>query len=179
MRKIWIGGMVLLVVSMLNIFAYADAPVVGLGKKVTLDYTLIVDNKEVETSTGKAPLNFIVGRHNIISGLESQLNGLRVNEEKIIKVAPKDAYGEMDPKEFKEIPKTSLPKGMDLKVGLFLEATAPDGSQFPAVISELKGDKVVLNFNHPLAGKELTFKVKVLKIEDVPAPADAPALQKK
>ena len=54
---------------------------------------------------------------------------------------------------------------------MVLQATAPDGSKFPAVISELNGDKVKLNFNHPLAGKDLTFKVKILKIENAPAPA--------
>ena len=56
--------------------------------------------------------------------------------------APKDAYGDVDPKAFKEFPMTSLPKGIDLKVGMVLQATAPDGSKFPAVISELKGDKL-------------------------------------
>jgi FKBP-type peptidyl-prolyl cis-trans isomerase SlpA len=58
---------------------------------------------------------------------------------------------------------------MTPQVGMVLQATAPDGSKFPAVISAIKGDKVELNFNHPLAGKDLTFKVKILKIENAPA----------
>ncbi len=165
MKKILAGGFVLVVVGMFNLCAYADGPVVGVGKKVTLDYTLTVDNKEVETSVGKTPLTYVAGNRNIIPGLESQLNGMRVNEEKVINVAAKDAYGDVDPKAFKEFPKTALPKGLEPKVGMVLAASAPDGSKFPAIISELKGDKVVLNFNHPLAGKALTFKVKILKIE--------------
>jgi len=169
MRKIFAGAMVFLLAGMLNIFAYADDPVVAQGKKITLDYTLSVDNKEVETSIGKTPLNYIAGGRQIIPGLEAQLNGMHVNEEKVVTIAPKDAYGEVDPKAFKEFPKSTMPKGMEPKVGMVLQATAPDGSKFPAVISEIKGDKVVLNFNHPLAGKSLTFKVKVLKIEDAPA----------
>ncbi len=169
MKKFLAGGLVLLVMGMLNIRAYADDPVVGPGKKVTLDYTLTVDNKQVETSVGKTPLTYVVGNRNIIPGLESQINGMHVNEEKIVNVAAKDAYGEVDPKAFKEFPVTSLPKGMDPKVGMVLQATAPDGSKFPAVISEINGDKVELNFNHPLAGKALTFKVKILKIENAPA----------
>ena len=159
-------GLMLLAVAMFNIHAWADDTVVGHGKKVTLDYTLTVDNKEVETSVGKTPLSYTVGAKNIIPGLESQLNGMHMNEEKVVNVAAKEAYGEVDPKAFKEFPKTSLPKGLDPKVGMVLQATAPDGSKFPAVISELKGDNVVLNFNHPLAGKPLTFKVKILKIEN-------------
>jgi len=67
-----------------------------------------------------------------------------------------------------------LPKELTPKVGMVLQATAPDGSRFPAVITELKGDKVVLNFNHPLAGKSLTFKVKILNIENAPAMPAAP-----
>ena len=166
MKKFLAGGIVLLGVGMLNLCAYADDPVVGPGKKVTLDYTLIVDNKEVETSVGKTPLSYVVGNRNIIPGLEAQLNGMHMNEEKVVNIDAKDAYGAVDPKAFKEFPKTSLPKGMEPKVGMVLQATAPDGSKFPAVISELKGDNVVLNFNHPLAGKALTFKVKILKIEN-------------
>ena len=174
--------MILLAVVMFNLCAYADDPVVGVGKKVTLDYTLTVDNKEVETSVGKIPLTYVVGNRNIIPGLETQLNGMHMNEEKVINVAAKDAYGDVDPKAFKEFPKTSLPKGLAPKVGMVLQATAPDGSKFPTMISAINGDKVQLNFNHPLAGKELTFKVKILKIENAPAtpiPTAAPALQTK
>jgi len=94
---------------------------------------------------------------------------MRIKEEKVIKVAAKDAYGEVDPKAFKDFPKTSLPKTIEPKVGMVLQATAPDGSRFPAVISALKDDKVTLNFNHPLAGKDLTFKVRILNIENAPA----------
>lgn len=169
MKNFLMGGMLLLAVGMFNLGAYADDPVVGQGKKITLDYTLTVDNKQVETSVGKTPLVYVVGNRNIIPGLESQLNGMHINEEKVVSVPAKDAYGNVDPKAFKEFPKTALPKGMEPKVGMVLQATAPDGSKFPAVISEIKDDKVVLNFNHPLAGKDLSFKVKILKIEDAPA----------
>lgn len=169
MKNLFVGGFILLAVAIFNIQAWADAPVAGPGKKVTLEYTLTVDNKEVETTIGHAPLSYVVGARKIIPGLESQINGMRVNEEKVITVAPKDAYGDVDPKAYREFPITSLPKGMEPKVGMRLLATAPDGSKFPAEISEIKGDKVKINFNSPMAGKTLTFKVKVVKIENAPA----------
>jgi FKBP-type peptidyl-prolyl cis-trans isomerase 2 len=165
MKKILVVGLFLLAAGMCNL-SWADDPVVGAGKKVTVDYTLTVDNKQLETSVGKQPLSYTVGTHEIIPGLESQLNGMHVNEEKVVTVAPKDAYGEVDPKAFKEFPVSALPKEAPPKVGMVLQATAPDGSKFPAVISAVNGDKVTLNFNHPLAGKQLTFKVKILKIEN-------------
>lgn len=170
MKKILAVGIMLFMAGMFNLRAYADDPVVGAGKKVTLDYTLTVDNKEVETSVGKTPLSYIVGAKPpmIIPGLEAQLNGMHLNEEKVINVAAKDAYGDVDPKAFKEFPKASLPKGIEPKVGMVLQASAPDGSKFPAVIYQLKDTTVVLNFNHPLAGKDLTFKVKILNIENAP-----------
>jgi len=168
MKKLLAGGFVLLLVAMLNGGAFADSLVVGPGKKVTFDYTLTVDKAQVETSVGKEPLVYVVGAHSIIPGLEAQLNGLHMNDEKVVNVAAKDAYGEVDPKQFREYPKTALPQGMDFKKGMVLQAHAPDGSTLPVVISEVKGDKVVLNFNHPLAGKDLSFKVKILKIEDAP-----------
>jgi FKBP-type peptidyl-prolyl cis-trans isomerase 2 len=175
MKKFLAGSLLLAAIGMLNICAYADDPVIGIGKKVTLDYTLFVDNKQVETSVGKVPLTYIVGRRNIIPGLEVQLNGMRIKEEKVIKVAAKDAYGLVDPKAFKDFPKTALPKAVEPKVGLVLQATAPDGSRFPAVVSAIQGDKVTLNFNHPLAGKDLTFNVKILNIENAPAASAVPA----
>lgn len=165
MKRLLAVGVFLLGITSLNLNAWAD-DAVGPGKKVTLDYTLTVDNKQVETSVGKAPLSYSVGTHQIIPGLESQLNGMHVNDEKTVTVAAKDAYGEVDPKAFKEFPVNALPQGMEPKVGMVLQATAPDGTKFPAVVSDIKGDKVVLNFNHPLAGKDLTFKIKILKIEN-------------
>ena len=113
MKKFLAGSVVLLAVGMFNLSAYADDPVVGPGKKVTLDYTLTVDNQQVETSVGKTPISYVVGSRSIIPGLEAQLNGMHMNEEKVVNVAAKDAYGEVDPKAFKEFPKTSLPKGLD------------------------------------------------------------------
>ena len=91
MKKFLVGSFVLAVMGTLNLCAYADSPVIGAGKKVTLDYTLTVDNKQVETSVGRAPLTYVVGDRNIIPGLEAQLNGMRINEEKVINVAAKDA----------------------------------------------------------------------------------------
>jgi len=72
-----------------------------------------------------------------------------------------------------------MPKGAEPKVGMILQAQAPDGESFPATITEVKADTVVLNFNHPLAGKELKFKVKVLGIQQAPIPPAAAAPVKK
>jgi len=151
--------------------SYAEDMVVSVGKKIKLDYTLTVNKEQVETSVGKEPLEFVFGDHSVIPGMEKGIAGMKVGEEKTLTIGPKDAYGEVDPKAYKEFPKSSMPAGSVPKVGMVLEAQAPDGENFSATIFQIKGDKVVLDFNHPLAGKELTFKVKILNITNAPTPA--------
>ena len=141
---------------------------VTIGKAIKIDYTLTVNNEEVESSIGKKPLQFVVGDKAIIPGLERGIEGLKVGDERVIEVEPKDAYGEVDPKAVKEFPRNSMPTSPQPKVGMVLQAKAPNGESFPAVIKEINGNKVVLDFNHPLAGKKLIFKVKILDVANTP-----------
>jgi FKBP-type peptidyl-prolyl cis-trans isomerase SlyD len=144
--------------------AFADL-IVENGKRVSLDYVLLINSEQVETTQGKEPLVFLVGSKNIIPGLESQLMGMAVGQEKKIIVDAKDAYGEVDPKAYKEVPKTSMPPGTDLKPGLVVEVDDPQGGTFQGVVWEVKPDSVVVNFNHPLAGQTLEFDVRILDIQ--------------
>ena len=139
--------------------------VIENGKKVTFDYTLTVDGKVVDSSKAHGPFQYMHGEKNIIPGLSKQLEGLRVGDEKAIVVAPEDAYGPIDPSAFQDIPRSRLPKEIDLHVGTQLQASSPDGKVLLVTVSQLKGDQVELNFNHPLAGKELHFQVKVVNIQ--------------
>lgn len=165
---------VLVLAVPLKVFASDD--VVVDGKSIKLDYTLTVDNKQIESSVGKQPLEVVLGSKSIIPGLEKGLIGMHVGEEKIITVDPKDAYGDVNAKMLKDFPKTSMPKGLELKPGMVLQANAPDGNSFPATIKEVKGATVTLDFNHPLAGKQLQFKVKVLGVSVPSATAVVPAV---
>lgn len=160
---------VMLIVAGCVSSAYAQDQVVVAGKKIKMDYTLTVNNEQLESSVGKQPLEFVYGDQSIIPGLEKGIAGLKVGEEKVVTVEAKDAYGEVDPKALKEFPKDKMPNTVELKAGMVLEAQSPDGQNFPAVIHEIKGDKVVLDFNHPLAGKQLVFKIKILDISEASA----------
>ena len=142
-----------------------DAGVIENGRKVAFNYTLTVDGKIVDSSEGHAPFEYTHGEGTIIPGLSKQLKGLKVGDEKNIVVAPKEAYGEMDPRAFQEVPKSRLPENLDLHVGTQLRANGEGGRVFIVTVLELKGDTVILNFNHPLAGKELHFQVKILSIQ--------------
>lgn len=135
------------------------------GKKVTFDYTLKIDGEVVETSEGKKPLEYTHGEGSIIAGLTSRIAGLAVGEEKTVIVPAKEAYGEVDEEAYREVPKTQFPEGFEAQRGMVIELQAPDGGAVPAVIWDIKDETIVLNFNHPLAGKTLQFDVKIVDIK--------------
>ena len=143
--------------------------VVSKGKQVSLEYTLKVDDKNVlETNVGKEPMTYTHGQEEIVPGLEKALEGLAVGATKHVKVKPADAYGEIDTKAYHEVKKSQVPEKA-WKVGAELEAKGQDGQSLFPRVKEVKADTIVLDFNHPLAGKTLYFDVKVLKIEAAPA----------
>jgi FKBP-type peptidyl-prolyl cis-trans isomerase SlyD len=90
-----------------------------------------------------------------------------------VSVNPEEGYGPVDPAAFIEIPRTQLPADVTPEVGMVLRGINPDGQNFQARIGELKEESAVLNLNHPLAGKTLNFKVKILDLSPAPAPRDA------
>lgn len=143
---------------------FADL-IVEQGKRVSLDYVLFINSQEVESTKGKEPLSFVVGSKSVIPGLESQLMGMMLGQQKKIIIDAKDAYGSVDPNAFKEVPKTAMPQDTELKPGIVVEVDDPQGGSFPGVVWEVKADSVVLNFNHPLAGQTLEFDVKILDIQ--------------
>jgi FKBP-type peptidyl-prolyl cis-trans isomerase SlyD len=140
------------------------AMTVSNGKQVTLEYTLKLDDQlVVETNVGGEPLKVTQGSHQIISGVEKAIDGMAVGEEKKITVAPADGYGSIDPKAFQEVDKNMVPSD-SRKVGTSLEGKTSDGRTVFPRVSEVKNDTVVLDFNHPLAGKTLYLDVRVLDI---------------
>jgi FKBP-type peptidyl-prolyl cis-trans isomerase 2 len=138
------------------------------GNKVTLDYEGRFENGEIfDTSKHEEhshPLTFKVGEHQVIPGFEKAVLGMNLNDEKEFSILPEEAYGMPDEKLYQEIPRTALPQEPEPQIGMKLVMQTPQGN-IPVMISEVKTDSVVLNLNHPLAGKTLIFKIKVLKIE--------------
>lgn len=128
---------------------------------VSLEYTLTVDGEVVDSSEENGPIDFIQGQGNIIPGLEKELTGMKLGEAKKVNVLAVDAYGEYDPDAVEEIPLSDFPNDIPLEVGVELAVEDEDGEAVSAVIEEVGKDTVSLNFNHPLAGKDLVFDVKI------------------
>ena len=159
---------VMLLAGMLMVMAnvsLAAENAIADGKKVKFEYTLKVDGAVVESSKGQEPLEYEHGQNQIVPGLEKALTGMKVGQEKSVTIAPADAYGEINKEAFREFPKTSFPEDLKPEVGMVIELEGPEGQKVPAVIWEIKDENVVLNFNHPLAGKTLNFDVKIVSVE--------------
>jgi FKBP-type peptidyl-prolyl cis-trans isomerase SlyD len=139
---------------------------VGENTVVTLDYTLTVDGEVVDTSRGSMPIQFIQGQQQIIPGLEKELYGLSVGETKEVNIPPEHGYGQVDPENFAEVPKDQFPDEIPLQPGVELELTDDKGERMGARIDNIQDDIVRLDFNHPLAGKDLHFEVEVVDLRD-------------
>jgi len=137
--------------------------VIKNGRAVKMNYELSVDGEIVDSTDGREPFQYIHGKNQIIPALERQLEGLKVGDEREIILGPEDAYGVLDPEAYVEIPKSQLPQ-VDIQVGTRLGMIGPDGARLPATIVEIRFETVLLNLNHPLAGKELHFLIRILEI---------------
>ncbi len=131
------------------------------GQVVAMHYTLHVDGKVVDSSEGGEPLQFIQGMGHIIRGLENELYDMKIGESKNITVAAKDGYGETDKAAFMDVPREAFPTDVPLEEGTELELRDQSGHPMFARVDTVSEESVRLNMNHPLAGKELNFDVKI------------------
>jgi len=152
----------------------AGSPAIEDGATVQLEYTLSDDLGAVlDTNKGQAPLTYTQGSQQLMIALEKQLAGMHTGEAKKVVLKPEDAYGPVDPTALTEVPKESLPADA-LVAGTPLMARNAAGESRPVVVKEVKEKTVVIDLNHPLAGKTLVFDIKVLSIEPPKATSPAP-----
>lgn len=130
---------------------------------VSLDYTLRLNNDEIiDSSQGREPLEFIQGQGHIIPGLERELYGMEVGDERRVTVAPGEGYGERDENRIQIVTRDAFSPNTELEPGLGVQMQDPQSGQvIQGVISQINGDNVVIDFNHPLAGETLHFDVAI------------------
>jgi FKBP-type peptidyl-prolyl cis-trans isomerase SlyD len=129
---------------------------------VTMDYTLFIEDKEVDSSKESGPIQFIQGQGNIIPGLEKALYRMAIGDRKKVSVPASEGYGDYDDESVMEIPRSEFPTDIPLKSGVEIELENPEGEAFTAIIMEVNDSTVTLDFNHPLAGMDLVFDVEIL-----------------
>lgn len=132
---------------------------------VKVHYTgKLADGHVFDSSEGKEPLAFKLGEGRLIPGFEKGLIDMKVNEKKTINIAIEDAYGIPREDLLVEVQKTELPPDMTPEVGMGLVSRTPEGQEMNLLVVEVKEASVILDGNHPLAGKELIFDLEVVEI---------------
>jgi FKBP-type peptidyl-prolyl cis-trans isomerase SlyD len=143
---------------------------VANGSVVGIEYSLhLGDGRVVDASAPGEPLTYLHGEGQIVPGLEAALVGLDVGERKQVVVTPGDGYGEHDPRGVQEVPRGAFPPGFEPQPGMQLTAEGPNGEAVPFEVREVRPESVLIDLNHPLAGKTLHFDVTV---RDVRAATD-------
>jgi FKBP-type peptidyl-prolyl cis-trans isomerase 2 len=167
-RLFWVQLMAILFVGFLGVSqALADdQAAVKKGDVVSLHYTGTLEDGSVFDTSKKRnePLKFTAGSGQVIPGFDHAVVGMKKGEGKKFTLQPADAYGERKPDMTQTVPRKHLPKDQEPKPGMMLVMGTPSGQQVPAVITEVTADNVVLDMNHPLAGKALTFDIEIVEV---------------
>lgn len=137
------------------------------GSVVSMTYVLTNDDgEEIDRADKSEPFTYLHGHHQIVPGLEKELEGLKAGDKKKVLVNPDDGYGDIDPSLITVAKKTQFPKGAELQVGVQFMAEDPEGNNVVFTIVEIEGEDVTLDGNHPLAGETLNFDVEILSMRD-------------
>ncbi|HNB51639.1 MAG TPA: peptidylprolyl isomerase [Anaerolineales bacterium] len=133
---------------------------------VSLAYTLKVAGEILDEADREDPLLYLHGHKNIVPGLERALSGMKIGESKSVVIAPKDGYGDYNEDDVEVVPRSEFPDEIPLEEGVEILVEDDEGDEVSATIVEVTKDKVTLDFNHPLAGKELNFDVTIVALRE-------------
>jgi FKBP-type peptidyl-prolyl cis-trans isomerase SlyD len=139
---------------------------IGANKVVTLNYKLTDDQGNVLQTTNEEPFIYLSGNNQILPKLEEQIDTMLIGGKKNIELSSSDAYGDYDEKAVQQVKKEEFPEGSNLQEGMQYMAHTPDGQPIPFVIKEVKDEDITIDFNHPLAGKNLKFDVELVDVRD-------------
>ena len=123
------------------------------------------DGTVADSSRDGEPLRFVMGDGTLIEGLELVLYGLKQGDRQCLSIEPRDAFGFPDEDNIHTMARSEFPNDMQLEAGQIIGFTTPSGEEVPGAIQEIKGDEVVVDFNHPLAGHEVIFDVEILEVK--------------
>ena len=132
------------------------------GSKVKVYYTCkMKDGTVVESNIGKAPLEFVVGKGKMIKGFDTALVGMDLGQTKTVVFKPAEAYGAKDPALVQKVPLAELPAGVEARLGEEVAFKLADGSPVEGRVDKIEEGVVTIDANHPLAGRNLTFEIKL------------------
>ncbi|MBI2145485.1 peptidylprolyl isomerase [Candidatus Woesearchaeota archaeon] len=135
------------------------------GSKVSVEYKgMLEDGTVFDSSEGKEPIGFTVGSNEVIKGFDDAVIGMKKGEEKKITITPENGYGERDERLMQEIPRSVFPQEMKLEKGMGFSFRTPDGRVVHATVADSTSETVTVDMNHPLAGRNLIFELKLVNV---------------
>jgi FKBP-type peptidyl-prolyl cis-trans isomerase SlpA len=141
---------------------------IGPGTKITLYFALQLDNGDmVDSNFERDPATFTVGDGNLLPGFEKALFGMLEGEHKTLVIKPEDGFGQRNPNNIQEIARSQFSPDLELSEGLMLSFADAQKTELPGVVQRYDDEVVVVDFNHPLAGRDILFEVAILKIEPI------------
>ncbi|MCA2004256.1 MAG: peptidylprolyl isomerase [Ignavibacterium sp.] len=140
---------------------------IGANKVVTLNFTLKDEQGNIlDTTENAQPFSYISGQEQILPKLEAEVDTMLIGGKKHISIPATEAYGEYNEEVVQVVGRENFPQDFLLEVGMQYIASAPDGTKMPFTITNVEGDDITIDFNHPLAGKDLEFDVELLDVRD-------------
>ena len=143
---------------------------IGPGKQVTLHFALKLaeEGATVDSTFDKDPVRLIVGDGNLPEGFEKPLHGLTAGAKQTFAIDPENGFGQHNPSNVQKMPRSQFAADMELEPGLMLSFADKANGELPGVVVEFDDQQVTVDFNHPLAGRTLSFEVEILSVEDAP-----------
>jgi FKBP-type peptidyl-prolyl cis-trans isomerase SlyD len=138
--------------------------VIQKNSRVKINYSLKVDGEVVDSSDGKDPLSFVLGSGQMATAVEKHLEGLGPGDTRVVTLSPEEGFGPRDPETILKAPRDSFQNEKSLEVGTIV-AGKSEGKTFHASILSIDEETVVLDLNHPLAGKILEFTIEILEVD--------------
>lgn len=140
--------------------------VIAEGTKVTLHFSLTLKDGEIIDSTfDEEPATFTVGDGNLLAGFEESILGLSSGVKDVFTIAPEDGFGQHNPSNIQIIARDQFDEEITIEKGLVLSFADAQNTELPGVVSEFDEKNVTVDFNHPLAGKEILFEVEIITVE--------------
>lgn len=134
--------------------------------EVTLHFSLTLeDGAVVDSNFESKPATFVVGDGKLLPGFEQAIFGLVVGDKKAMQIPPEQGFGQPNPNNIQEVKRKTFAEGMELAQGLVVSFADANGGEMPGVIAEIGEEIVKVDFNHPLAGREITFEVEIIAIK--------------
>lgn len=138
---------------------------IGFGTEVTLHFALsLEDGSTIDSNFGGEPVTFVVGDGNLLPGFEEALFGLQAGDEKSFVIPPEKGFGAHNPSNVQEFPRDEFPEDVELAEGLVLSFADAQQNELPGMVQEFDDNTVTVDFNHPLAGRDIEFNVRIIDV---------------